>query len=126
MMLPFESCEVTPAPRTRMSATKFTLGVTVVVEPPDVTVGVIVTTSVTTFGYVMPQVRVGLVPVWTTVGNAVRVPTGTDGSVEVALTPDDPREVTIRMAAAYAANLLVFMAGIIVRDWDAMKCGKCN
>jgi hypothetical protein len=67
-----------------VSAIRFTLGV--IVEEVEIlgVVGTMVTTSVTTFGWVMPHVRVGLVAVWTIIGKAIKEPTGIEGFVVVA------------------------------------------
>jgi len=58
----------------------------------------------------MVQVSVGLVPVCTTVGTAVSVPTGTDGE-EVARDLAGIRAQMVVRAAETAARWLVFMAG---------------
>ena len=61
----------------------------------------------------MFQVRVGLTPVCTTVGEADITPDGADGMVDVlwARARDGTSVPTTMKAADTAANWLVFMAG---------------
>ena len=68
----------------------------------------------------MCQVKVGLVPVWTTVGYAEIAPSGDDGILDVVSTAAAfvgtkmQQEMT---AADAAAKWLVFMAGVRVGVW---------
>ena len=57
----------------------------------------------------MFQERVGFVPVWTTVGEALREPTGIDGLVESAWTRVEASVQRVMMAAVVAVHWLVFM-----------------